>query len=91
MKYLIDENMSMPDKFLAQNSNYENVKYRLGTGVKDPEILQRADKNEDIIATKDIEFALDALIAGFKVWYHDQEKDEDHFLEAQKFDRNILD
>jgi len=78
--------MSMSNKFLEENPNYENVKYRIGEGAKDPEILKKADKNEDIIATKDIEFALDALIDGFRVWYHDEEKNEDHYLEAQKFE-----
>ena len=86
MKYLIDENMSMSDKFLEENPNYENVKYRLGEAVTDPEILKRANKGEDVIATKDIEFALDALIDGFRVWYHDEGKNEDHYLEAQKFE-----
>lgn len=78
--------MSMPDKFLDKNPNYENVKYRYESGLPDPEILRRANKDEDIIATKDIEFALDALMAGFKVWYHDEQKHEDAFLQAKKFD-----
>ncbi len=86
MKILLDENMSASNKFLEEHPNHENVKFRLGEGKTDDEIILHANKNEDIIATKDIEFALDALIAGFKVWYHDQEKDEDHYLEASKFD-----
>jgi len=89
MRYLIDENMSMSKKFLEEHPNYENVKYWLGEGTKDHEILQKANKAEDIIATKDIEFALDALIEGFRVWYHDQEKNNDHYLKAQTFDPAI--
>jgi len=86
MKYLIDVNMSVSDKFLASHPNYENVKYKLGEKTKDEEVLHKTEKQNYVIATKDIEFALDALIAGFKVWYHDQDKNEDHYLEAQKFD-----
>ena len=86
MKILFDVNISASNKFLEEHPNHENVKYRLGEKTKDDEILQKAHKDEDVIATKDIEFALDALIAGFKVWYHDEEKEEDHYLQASKFD-----
>ena len=86
MKILLDENMSASKKFLEEHPNHENVKFRLGESTTDDEILLNANKNEDVIATKDIEFALDALIAGFKVWYHDEEKHEDNYLEAGKFD-----
>ena len=74
MKYLFDENCSVTDKFLELHPGCENVKYRLEQGIKDDAILQRANKEEFVIVTKDIEFALYALIAKFKIIYHDVER-----------------
>ncbi len=86
MEFLVDENSSASDKFLEEHPNYKNVKYHLEQGIKDETILRHSDKSQFIIVTKDTEFALDALIAGFKVWYHDEQKSEDSFLTVNEFD-----
>jgi len=90
MKYLFDANCSVSDKFLEDHPGCENVKYQLGDGVKDETILEKSDKNEFVIVTRDIECALDALIAGFKVIYHHVDKKEDNFLLASKFDDSVI-
>ena len=90
MKYLFDENCSVKKKFLADHPGYENVKYKLGEGTKDETILQRTNKEEYVIVTKDIDCALDALIAGFKVIYHDEDKKKGNFLSAPKLDEAII-
>lgn len=90
MKYLFDENSSVSDKFLDLHHECKNVKYHLGEGVKDESILQRTEKEEFVIVTKDIEFALDALIAGFKVIYHDVEKNKTDFLLANQLSESVI-
>lgn len=90
MKYLFDENCSMSDKFLELHPGCENVKYNLEQGVKDDTILQRANKNEYVIVTKDIRFALDGLIEKFKIIYHDVERNKDYFLEAKVLESKII-
>ena len=89
MKYLFDENCSVSDKFLDEHPGCENVKYKLGEGTKDETILQRTNKEEYVIVTKDIDCALDALIADFKVIYHDVDKKEENFLTVSRFDESI--
>ena len=90
MKYLFDENCSVSDKFLEQHPGCENVKYKLGEGAKDKTILERTNKEEYVIVTKDIDCALDALIAGFKVIYHEVDKEKDNFLSINKLDESII-
>ncbi|MEC4848980.1 MAG: DUF5615 family PIN-like protein [Nitrosarchaeum sp.] len=90
MKYLFDENCSPTDKFLDAHPGCMNVKYRLGQGAKDETILQQADKNEFVIVTRDIEFALDALIDGFYVIYRDVDKQKTSFLKTTGFDDSIV-
>ena len=90
MKYLFDENSSVSNKFLDLHHECENVKYHLEEGVKDETILQKTKKEEFVIVTKDIEFALDALIAGFKVIYHDEEKNKTDFLMANQLSESVI-
>lgn len=90
MKYLFDENCSPTDKFLDAHPGCENVKYQHGQGVKDEKILSRANKAEYVIVTRDIEFALDALIEGFYVIYRDVDKLKTSFLKTTGFDENII-
>lgn len=90
MKYLFDENISVSDRFLELNPGCANVKYHLGSGEKDERILKKTNKNEFIIVTKDIDFALHALIAGFKVIYRDVKKNQDHFLDANLLDESDM-
>ena len=90
MKYLFDENCSPTNKFLESHPGCESVKYQLGQGVKDEVILQRANKDEYVIVTKDIEFVLDALIVDFNVIYHDVEKVKTFFLKSTTFDKSII-
>ena len=90
MKYLFDENCSVSDKFLKDHPGCENVKYKLGERTKDEKILERTNKEEYVIVTKDIDCALDALIAGFKVIYHDVDKEKDNFLSVNKLEESII-
>lgn len=90
MKYFFDENCSPTNKFLEVHPGCDNVKYRLGQGVKDDTILQRANRDEFVIVTRDIEFALDALIDGFYVIYRDVEKSKTSFLKTTGFDEEII-
>ena len=90
MKYLFDENCSPTNKFLDAHLGCENVKYQLGEGVKDNTILQKSNKDEFVIVTRDIEFALDALIDGFYVIYRDVEKLKTFFLRTTTFDESII-
>jgi uncharacterized protein YaiI (UPF0178 family) len=90
MKFLFDENCSPTNKFLDAHPGCENVKYQLGQGVKDDTILQRANKDESVIVTRDIEFALDALTDGFYVIYRDVEKLKTSFLKTTIFDESII-
>jgi len=90
MKYLFDENCSVKKKFLENHPGCDNVKYQLGEGAKDETILQKTNKEEYVIVTKDIGCALDALISGFKVIYHDVDKKEESFLNVSKFDESII-
>ena len=84
MKYLVDENISKSDKFLEDHPEYVNVKYKIGQGVEDQEIMQFTEKEDCILYTQDKRFALDALIAGIKVWYRDQRNKNEYKLIAQK-------
>lgn len=90
MKYLFDENCSVSDKFLELHPGCENVKYHLELGGKDYTILQRANNNEFVIVTKDIEFALAALIEKFKVIYHNDKRNQDYFLKAEILESEII-
>ena len=90
MKYLFDENCSVSDKFLESHPGCENVKYHLEQGVKDDAILQRANRDEFVIVTKDIEFALDGLIEKFKIIYHDVQRKQDYFLQAEILEQEIV-
>jgi len=90
MKYLFDENCSVSDKFLDEHPGCENVKYKIDEGVKDKTILERTNKEEYVIVTKDIDCALDALIVGFKVIYHDVDKEKDNFLSVNKIEEYII-
>ena len=86
MKYLVDVNCSKPDKFLKVHPDYTNVKYKIGEKVEDQEIMQYAVKEECVLYTQDKRFALDALIAGLRVWYRDQENGNEYKLIAQKME-----
>lgn len=90
MKYLFDVNCSVSDKFLKDHPGCENVKYKLGERTKDETILQKTNKEEYVIVTKDIDCALDALIADFKVIYHHVDKKSDNFLSPCKLDKSII-
>ena len=90
MKYLFDENCSPTNKFLEAHPGCKNVKYQLGQGIKDDKILQQSDKDEFVIVTRDIEFALDALTDGFYVIYRDVEKSKTSFLKTSAFDEAII-
>ena len=90
MKYFFDENCSTSDKFLKLYPVCKNVKYNLEQGVKDDAILQRANKDEFVIVTKDIEFVLDGLIKKIKIIYHDVEKNENYFLRAETLESEII-
>jgi len=90
MKFLFDENCSPTNKFLEAHPGCKNVKYQLGEGVKDDTILQKSNKEEFVIVTRDIEFALDALTDGFYVIYRDVEKLKTSFLRTIEFDESII-
>ena len=90
MKYLFDENCSVRKKFLEAHPGCENVKYKLGERTKDETILQKTNKEEYVIVTKDIDCALDALIAGFKVIYHEVDKEKDNFLSSIKLEDSVI-
>lgn len=66
------------------------LKFQLGKGVKDDTILQKSNKDEFVIVTRDIEFALNALIDGFYVIYRDVEKLKTSFLKSTTFDESII-
>ena len=83
MKYLVDVNCSKPDKFLKEHPEYTNVKYKIGERVEDQEIMKYAKNEEYILYTQDKRFALDALIAGLRVWYRDQKNGNEYKLVAQ--------
>lgn len=84
MKYLVDVNCSKSDKFLAEHPNYENVKYSVGEKVEDQQIMKYAEKGDHVLYTQDKEFAWYALIAGFKVWYRDQQDGKEYKLVAKQ-------
>ncbi len=86
MKYLVDENISKSDKFLKEHPNYKNVKYQIGQAVEDQEILKFAQEDQDndyVLYTQDKRFALDALIAGLKVVYREQNTDNEFRITAK--------
>ena len=80
MKFLFDENCSPSDKFIETHPICENVKYRLEQGVKDEAILEHVSKDDFIIVTKDIRFALDATGKKFKVIYHHESRKQRLFF-----------
>ena len=82
MDYLVDVNCSKSDKFLVEHPEYTNVKYKIGEKVEDQEIMKYAKNKECVLYTQDKRFALDALIAGLKVWYRDQGNGKDYKLET---------
>ena len=89
MQYLVDENISKSDKFLKEHPNYKNVKYQIGQAVEDQEILKfvQDDKDNDyVLYTQDKEFALDALIAGLKICYREQNTGKEYKRKAQEID-----
>ena len=59
-------------------------------GGTDDTILQNTNRDEFVIITKDIEFALDVLIQGFKIIYHDEEKDKKSFLQATELPDSFI-
>ena len=71
MKYLVDENISMPDKFINQHPEFENVKRAIKIGAIDDDIINEAKLKGHVIITKDIRLSLKALIQGVKVWFYD--------------------
>jgi len=86
MKYLVDENISKSDKFLQEHPNYKNVKYQISQAVEDQEILKFAQDDQDndyVLYTQDKRFALDALIAGLKVVYREQNTDNEFRITAK--------
>ena len=82
MRYLVDVNISKSDKFLIENPEYENVKYKKDETVEDQEILQYAQEKDYILYTQDKRFALVALIAGLKVLYREQETGKEFRISA---------
>jgi uncharacterized protein YaiI (UPF0178 family) len=82
--YLVDENMSKPDKFIEEHQEFENVKNAIEIGAFDGKIIERAKSNNQVIITKDIGLALRALIAEVKVWFYD-DKGNNYKLVATKF------
>jgi rRNA-processing protein FCF1 len=84
MKYLVDENMSKPDKFIKEHPEFENVKHSIGIGAGDEVIMNKAHSEEYVIITKDIGLTLRALIHGVKVWYYD-DKENGYRLVASRF------
>lgn len=89
MKYLFDENCSVSDKFLNEYPGCQNVKYHISKGVTDDTILQNINISEFVIVTKDITFALNALIAGFKIVYRDN-KTKDNFLQITELHDSFI-
>ena len=83
MKYLVDVNISKSDKFLKENLQYENVKYKMGEKVQDQDIMHLAQKENYILYTQDKNFALDALIAGLKVLYREQDTEQEFKITAK--------
>ena len=79
----------MSKKFLEDHPGCENVIYHHKVGEKDETILQKTDKEEYVIVTKDIEFALDALIVGFAVIYHDK-KENNNFFQATQLPHSFI-
>jgi uncharacterized protein YaiI (UPF0178 family) len=82
--YLVNENMSMPDKFITEHQEFENVKNAIEIGAYDGKIIDRAKVNKQIIITKDIGLALRALIEGVRVWFYD-DKGGNYKLIARQF------
>lgn len=89
MKYLFDENCSVSDKFLSEHPGCQNVKYHISEGVTDDTILQNTNRDEFVIVTKDILFALNALIGGFKIIYRD-DKEHENFLQATELPDSFI-
>lgn len=56
----------------------------------DKTILQKSNKDEFVIVTRDIEFALDALTDGFYVIYRNVEKLKTFFLRTTTLDESII-
>ena len=90
MKYLFDENCSVSNKFLEDHPGCENVKYKHGEGEKDETILQKTNKEEYVIVTKDVDLALDALIASFNVIYYHVEMKKYNFLSPCRLEESII-
>lgn len=83
MKYLVDENISQKKQFLKDHPEYKEVKYEIEPGVKDPEIMKFLSEHKDyVLYTKDKRFALDALIEGHRVKYHDEETKKEFNLKV---------
>ena len=81
LKFLVDENVSKPDKFIEKNPMFVNVTRVIRRGADDSEILQKAKSEDYVIITKDIRLALRALIYGIGIRYFDEENRE-HKLRA---------
>ncbi len=83
MKYLVDVNFSRSDKFLDEHPEYENVKYKMNETVEDQDIMHLARKEDYVLYTSDKNFALDALIAGLKVLYREQDTGKEFRIAAK--------
>jgi len=83
MKYLVDVNHSKSKKFVKDNPNFINSKDVMDQTAKDKEVMEYARIHKHGIYTQDKRFALDSLIAGFTVWYRDQETGEKYKLKAR--------
>jgi len=83
MKFLVDVNFSKSDKFLKEHPQYENVKYKMSEKVEDQEIMHLAQKEDYVLYTQDKNFALDALIAGLKVLYREQDTGKEFKITAK--------
>ena len=84
MKFLVDVNLSKPEKFFEEHPNFENVKDKINEKVSDKKLIKYAKKHRYGIYTQDKECALNALVADVVVWYRDQKTKESQKLKAQK-------
>ncbi|PBO84910.1 MAG: hypothetical protein COA77_06630 [Thaumarchaeota archaeon] len=70
-RFLLDECLQITNKKLRTKFGYVNATELVKEGTSDDKLLQKAIKENLVIITRDIRFALKAVLLGVEIIFHD--------------------
>lgn len=70
-RFLLDECLQITNKKLRTRFGYVNATELVKEGTSDDKLLQKAIKENLVIITRDIRFALKAVLLGVEIIFHD--------------------